>query len=119
MSSGWGLGPAQRFLLVLIGVLLVIWWFTRPDDTTVSPISTMETDYGSSSLRWETWPRNSDGPTLQARPLHETPPWMSNIDTSRPECVKALHEILEQREKGGGMDLIYIGDCDKRLKAEN
>ncbi|MEM9314621.1 MAG: hypothetical protein AAGA95_08340 [Pseudomonadota bacterium] len=44
---------------------------------------------------------------------------MSNFDTSRPECVKALHEFLDQKESWEGTDLIYIAECDERRKAEN
>lgn len=90
-------GNMQTALLLVIAGLAVVWWMTLPPESPEVP-PTLEAS-------GNTWAPGDDS----------QPSWSSNIDTDRPECAKLRDEIAEQIANGAGQDLLYIGDCDKRL----
>ncbi len=87
--------PSRRVLLATIGVLIVVWWFTQPEDASAPYVRPM--------------------PSVNASPGLE-PSWLRHVDNSRPECVKLREELSEAAANGSGADLMYIGNCDLRLK---
>ena len=87
-----------RFLLVVIALLSVVWWSTLPE-TSESPVASQE------------------APSLEIVPEGDLPSWLSDIDTSRPECVRMQQEMLAATARGEQFNIYYIGDCDKRLQS--
>ena len=94
----------QQWILVLaIAVLIPVWWLTLPEDAAVTP--------PPPEIGW-------GGPSGRAVLMPLAPPeipWASNFDTSRPECIEMRDELIEAVTNGTATDLIYIGDCDKRV----
>jgi len=86
---------ARQLQLGLLACLVVVWWLTRPTEAPQQPSEPAT----STDVIW--------GPA---------PAWMSNIDTGKPECVELQQEILQMLARGAENNLIYLGDCDKRLK---
>jgi hypothetical protein len=103
-----GQRAVQQILILLatVAALTPLWWLTRPTEFPEKPENPLAPDVR----------RTGSEPAIDSRLNGAEPSFLSNIDTTRPECVEMKRELLERHAKGVA-DVFHIGDCDKRLRA--
>ncbi|MEO0438119.1 MAG: hypothetical protein AAF098_14560 [Pseudomonadota bacterium] len=93
-----------RLQLALLGVLVTIWWFTRPSSETQT-----EQAFQAPSPRPDLEAIQTERPSVH---------WSSHMDTSNPECVKLVDEIRKLNMEDTRRRVFHIGECDKRRQYE-
>lgn len=100
--------PSGNMLLQFqVGLLLalgLVWWVTRPTENPET-----RNEFGPSpEIVWG----DGQNEVRQSTPPNE-PPWMSSIDTGKPECAALKEELLIMLARGESTDVLYLGDCHK------